>query len=377
MTKLDALTLDYMHTALVKEAAGGQLIGRGLPGLGGYLRRAAGDVGAGAGVGSAVGAVGGAATEGYKGYKEDGVAGALSRGVGGGMHGAAIGAGIGAGAGLAGGGRFTSSAAGKALMQSNNALASTARFGQRQLHGVTGLTPGGAPRLTAAGEVNPAYVEAVKGMRMGTYGPEKGVSAAWLAKVDAMASGAKPKKLQKLQKQFGNAQDALQTSEEAVGKGMTSLPGVVQAVRKEGLKPLWTHGVKPQFTQSGWSGKALTALPAAMAAPELMKDEDSAGKGRGRAERFGQALGEGSAFAAAPFLPLAGADVMSRGTGKASGLAGKALDKLIGSVRPKKPGLAFGESPGVPATDGDGGGQAVERVQTNAALGKPPEDMQV
>jgi hypothetical protein len=235
------------------------------------------------------------------------------------------------------------------------------------------MAPGGAKRLLPTGEVNPQYVSAVKGMGGAPTDAAKRLTSAKDALTRAQESGVSPRKLQSLERQATRAEKGLQVSDEAVERGLTSVPGMVQAVRKEGLKPLWTHGLKPQLTQQGWQGKAIAGLPAAMALPELAVETDDSG--RGRAERFGRALGQGGAFAATPFVPLAGSEVLSRGAGGAGGMVGKGIDRLIGAVKPKKP-QEFGESPGVPATDGDSsGGIAVERVVSNAAQGKPPEDL--
>jgi hypothetical protein len=172
---------------------------------------------------------------------------------------------------------------------------------------------------------------------------------------DAVRSGAPLKKLERLGAQAQRAHQTANTAEEAMRSGLTSLPGMAQEVAaKRSLKPLWSHGIKPQATQQGIGGKALLALPAATAVPELAMEQDAEGRGRG--ERFTRALTEGAAYATTPFLPMAAGAGLAGAVGKAGGLTGKGIDKLIGAISGAKK-YEIGDTAGtVPPTDGDAQG---------------------
>lgn len=346
MRDIDHNILGSMQDELTKEALGAGMLRSALSRMaaskagqfgaqaGKHVQRGAVDAGAGAALGGAAGAVGGGVKGGIEGYQEDGAMGALSGAIEQGTTGAKGGALLGGAAGLAGGGKMLSGPKAKAMLTGKSLPGVVGRLGQRQVHAVTGLAPGG---LKAG---SPGYAEAVKAMKVGAdFSPA--------------------------------AQKA------AIDKGVTNIPGMVKAVKKEGLKPLWEHGVKPQASTR--MGKAMLAMPAAFAVPEALTDEDATGKGRGRGERVTQALSEGAAYAATPFIPMAGSDSLARGVGLAGGQVGKGIDKLVGAVsskRKKPPIPGFGDSPGVPATDGDAeGGIAVERVMSDAAQDKPPQDL--
>lgn len=407
MPSIDTLTLVHMHDALVKEALlgsigrsiaqralqGRQGVQEGVRRAGRYIAQSSGDVGAGAGIGGMIGGAGGLGAGALEGYQEvdpetgqkGGVVGALSKGMKRGYQGALGGAAVGAAAGLGAGGRFTSSEAGRRLLAGSgaNPLSAAARFGQRQLHGVTGLVPGGAKAGTEA------YREGLRGMRIyghdvaARHGEASNAVKQMTSRLQELkATGAPSKQVVRAEKALGKLQrgeKSLAAEAESVRKswdtGMTSLPGLARAVGREGPKVLWERGLKPQWQHGGGLGKALLVGTPLMAAPELLKATDE--EGRGRVERFGESLGTMGAFTTTPMIPYVGTDILARGVGKAGGLAGKGIDKLIGAVSGKKP-QTLGESPGVPATDGDvEGGIPVERVMSNAAQGKPPEDLLV
>jgi hypothetical protein len=425
MPDIDPFILRCMHDEVVKVAflgslarqgvqavgkAGGKLLAnKGVQSAGRHVAQSVGDVGAGMGVGAASGGLIGAGTEGYKGYQEEGASGAVSRGLQGGMRGAGLGAAMGGVAGLASGGRATVSELGKTLTKGKyNPLGTAVRTGQRNLHSVTGLAPGGAKRGTKE------YANALRGMKMEGWKAKGTAQAAAKTRRQAEQAVAKSKRkvhrgeknleraiksgdpaaIRKAERSLARDSRAIHKGEKAVGKatdaldraseeaksvedawqaGMTSLPGVAGAVKEKGVGSLWEHGIKPQTKTL--SGKAMLAAPVALAAPTLATEEDE--EGRGRAERFSKSLVENAAYTTTPMIPLVGSDIMGRSIGAAAGLGGRNIDKLIGAVK-RKPTSELGESPGVPATDGDSeGGIPVERVVSNAAQGKPPEDMLV
>jgi len=344
-----------------------------------FIRRGAGSAGAGMGLGTATGAAGGAAIGGYKGYREakeqgqSGVAGAL----GGAAKGAGTGAMVGAATGLAGGMALggTGTRLGQSLQnlgQASNPLGSIARFGQRQLHGVTGLTPGGAQRGTAE------YAKAMAGMRMGAHPAAAGVLEAEMAVARA---GTNPKLLEKATKALESAKSQHAIAQEAEAKGLTSLPGMVRSMTsKEGIKDVWRLGMKPQLTQQGMTGKMMAGLPVAFAAPELFRSQEQDPEGRGRLERFGSGVGSGVGYALSPFLPLVGQEAMGRAVGGVGKGLGKGVDMAIGALRGKKPQppmTELGNNPSAPGVDPSGMNEAVPRIYSNAAQGKPPEGMMI
>lgn len=364
-----------MHDALLKLAFSGALARRAVSaiaphavGAGRYLARSATDAGAGAAMGGAVGGLAGGVGGAIEGYREDGLGGAVGKGTQRARQGATAGAVLGGAGGLAAGGRLGASQ----FMQSKNPLAMVGRFGERQVHSLTGATRGGVKRLAEDGSVNPRYIEAVKAMKGDSADIANRVLAAKKNVDKAVTQG---KGVDAAKRGLERAQAAMKTSDEAIEKGMTSLPGVVNAVRKEGLKPLWTHGIKPQMTQHGVTGAAMTVAPVAMAAPELLQESDE--EGRGRAERFLGSVGEAGAYTATPFVPVAGSTVLSGVGRRAGGTVGQGIDKLVGAVsssRTNKPRL--GGAAGSPLTDADAdNGAPVERVMSDAAQGKPPEGM--
>ena len=209
-----------------------------------------------------------------------------------------------------------------------------ARFGQRQLHGATGLVPGGALRLLPGGNVNSEYMASMKGMRMGgkKVSPEEEMAAA---------------------------------------QGLTNLPGLAKRVlQKGGLGDVYRAGFKPLITKPGVSGKMMAALPVIGAATEAAQPGEVEGKTYG--QRIGGAAGMGLGYAAVPFMPLVGAEAVSRGLSAAGGTVGKGIDKLMGVAQKRKEN-PLGQTPGAPSVE-DGARQShVEREYTDRAMGKSPD----
>lgn len=383
MPSIDHITLSYMRDELVKTAflgavgralmssAGRALENKAIQAGGRYVAEHAMDSAAMAGAGGLAGGVGGAALGAYEGSKKDGVGGAIEGALKRGYQGALGGAALGGAAGMAGAGRLGGGKVLNAVTKGENPLAVAGRFGQRQLHSVTGMAPGGAARGTEE------YANALKGMRVHGWDAAGKADKAKAALEQATSEGASARKLKGLTKDVERTQAAADSSQEVLSKGLTSIPGMASEIAaKKSLSPIWTHGIKPQATQRGVFGKAMLALPVAAAAPELAVSQDE--EGRGRAERFSKAIAEGAAYTATPLLPMVGSSLVASGAGGAGGLAGKGIDKLIGALSgPKK--NEIGDTAGtVPPADGDAqGGVPVERVMSNAALGKPPEDMMV
>jgi len=355
----------------------GQQVGQALkPGLvrgtrlGQHLATQAGGIGAGAGLGAGVGGVGGAGAGAVKGYQEakekgeSGAAGAISGGMSGGWKGMLGGAAVGAALGAKGG------AASKAMAEvaGKKGIGSTmARFGQRQVHAATGATPGGHARLLASGKVNPEYIKAVQGMRMGTGSGEALKTFQSASKSHALKPTAATAKA------VERAKATMETAAKGEALGLTSVPGYARHLtRKGGLKDVYNLGLKPQWTQQGMMGKAMIALPAGFVGYEGVTPTEKGGPGKG--ERMGEALGAGLGYATTPFIPFLGSEVVGRGVGSVTGGVGKLFDKMFGN-NPGKYQRALGYNPGAPQVEEGSRGMNVERNYSNRALGLPPEDM--
>lgn len=372
-----------------------------------FLRRGAGAAGAGLGLGAAAGGVIGGAHGAYTGYRQaeeqggSGVAGALgglARGAG---KGAATGGAIGAATGLAAGGMGGRAASAlEEASKARNVVGSTARFGQRQVHGLTGLVPGGAARGT------PEYTRALHNLDFDSgsrsaareitkanRGLDKAKSTLENAHTDQLLDHVQgvgsfgdtsrgvrkaTRGVDKATKGLESARTRYQTAREAEEKGLTNLPGYVRALgSRQGAKDVWRLGVKPQLTQQGAMGKVMAGMAVAGAVPELATSGKQDPEGRGRGERFGRALGMGVGYTAAPFMPISASEVLARGAGRAAGTVGKGVDTVIGALRRRPPemGVHLGNSAAAPGTGASASTEVVPRIHSNAALGKPPEGL--
>jgi len=142
--------------------------------------------------------------------------------------------------------------------------------------------------------------------------------------------------------------------------------------REGGVKDVWRLGVKPQLTQQGAVGKSMVVLPVGFAGMELAREGDPGESGR--MERFGESLGMGAGYATSPFIPIAGSEVLSRGTAAAGGALGKTVDKLL-KAKKKEKSQSLGDNSAAPTLEDGGQSEMVERVYSNAAQGLPPDEL--
>lgn len=303
--------------------------------------------GSGLGLGLGTGLVTGGTLGGVRAYRsarEQGQsrAQALGASVGGGMggalrggaKGALIGAGTGAVAGLASPTKVIGAT--KTLATKDNQLGSFSRFGQRQVHSLTGWRPGGSTK-------------SVEGIGAGAAGPRKALA-------DAVAGKGSPKEV-------ARATQALNATEKAQKMGLTSLPGIAKSVGKEGLLPTAKAGL-----HAGWAGSSpkmkalMVGLPAAQAASTLTAPKEPGKPGPGKGEQIGRLAGGTLGSMAAP-ISLAGGLVLSTALERAGGAAGKGLDRLRGRGQPPVPTQVPHEPSRPPASEpGDSGQVATERV---------------
>lgn len=253
----------------------------------------------------------------------------------------------------------------KAVRGVGNAAVDTAgavgRFGQRQVHGLTGWTP--------KGYMNP---EGIKGMRAGAYDAAQRLSAA----ERTVAPGAgryrpglvdrvlkiSPEKAQQRvakagHKEMVDARKAYQAAQKAEDMGLTSLPGYARALMSNPGAAL-KAGLAEQWHSMGPGGKALmVGIPAAGVASEV--STPSQPDGPGRLERAGSRLGE-LAYTMGP-LPLSGQI--------AAGVGVSTLGKRMGAIFDRKKG-AGNSIPAPPVLDPAGGEAApAEQLVSDRALG--------
>lgn len=307
-------------------------------------------LGAGAGIGGAFGALHGGA-HGWRDARAEGegVGGAALHALGGaareGLTGAAIG---GVGGALAGAGGALArpelaARAAEAIEQGPGAIGSFGRFGQRQVHALTGWKPEGG-------------LEAIRG---GAWDQRRNAGLAQEALHGARAGGdevAIGRAAEHAQRAY-RARDAAQAVED---RGMTSLPGSLRAMGKDPVGAL-RAGAMQQWHGSSKAEKALlVGLPAAQLASASMGGEKDKG------ERVGESVGGllgGAAFGGAP---LAGQLVGGIGAGMVGKLIGRGVDTMRSreGIVHRKPELEpVDNSMNIP----------VERSMSPSAMGQPPE----
>lgn len=364
MVSLNPTTVRAFQEELQKEAAAVDALRT----AGSYLSRQAGTAGAGMGAGGLLGAgvgTGIGAVRGYQEAKAQGASGgqaalsALGKGVHGGLTGTAVGAGLGGVAGLAGGEAATGMA--KKLVAGKNSLAGAARFGERQVHSLTGAVPSG---YASRGEAMGAMQAGAYPARERLDAAKKGLEAAW-------TGDGKPGALHKAVKEHVGAAKHLEVAQKAEDMGLTSVPGYLKSLATNPVDTLKT-GLKEQWHSGGLGSKAIMfGLPAADMASQLGKADDPQGQGRGRFERFGRAAGQ-MALGAAP-IPLAGQLALGVGAGSLGGLVGAGVDRKLDR---KKAAQGQGQPlPILTHEEESVGGAPVEKHYTNAALGRPPEGL--
>lgn len=308
--------------------------------------------GSGAGMGLLAGGLGGAAIGAARRYGQErqegsSVGSAALHSLGGAASGARTGALLGAGAGGLAGAAKPGLAL--AMGKGEGLLGGFSRFGQRQVHALTGV-----------GDAK--YVRSIGG---GAADAQRHLGEAAGAFRSAVGPEARQKALHELQQ----AHKGMNAAEKAEKMGLTSLPGYAKALYKNPKEAL-KAGLSEQWHQGGAGTKALMfGLPAAMAANELRKGEDPTGEGHGRFERAGHSLGEGLGFAMGP-LPVAGQTVMSPAVGGVMGGAGKLVDRTIGKLRHRPMGAGPTGAP-----EAGGGSGAEGYILSDRAAGTVPEGL--
>lgn len=308
------------------------------------LHGAQAGMGSGLGMGLGVGAAAGGALGGVKSYRRareegQGVASSIGSSLGGvargAMRGGATGALVGGGAGALAGAAAPKeiAKATRDLAKKDTRLAGLSRFGQRQVHSVTGWKPGITNR-------------SVEEIGAGAHNARKALVAA--------KAGKDPAAIAEATKNLGLA-------EKTQNLGMTSLPGLAKRVHQDGLIPTVGTGMKEQWQSGGTLGKALMVGFPAMGVANALKGQGE--PGHGQAETIGRLAGGTVGMMAAP-LSLTGSMLLGTGLERVGGSIGKGVDRLRGR-RLARSATAQGTPMYTPpvATEPGGTGQAaVEHV---------------
>lgn len=290
------------------------------------LSGALGGAGALLGVGSGVGALLGAGAGGLQGYRESreqgvpsseaighALSGAGRGAVAGGITGAALG---GLGGGIAGSLAPKAMEAGRSyLTGAKGPVGSLARFGQRQVHGLTGHVPEGG----------------LAELRHGAASRRDAVQEAEAHLDRVIEEGGTPTLMSRLRGRSAahEAADRLRQANQAYGasadaerRGLTSLPGYVRALHRDGIGPTLRAGFRDQVRGMSPAMKVLTlGMPAADIAGAAGPSEPG---GPTRSERVGRALGGAAGMVLSP-LPQGTQMLLQPGLAALGGRVGRAL----------------------------------------------------
>jgi len=343
MPELTEHLLNGFRAGLRKEAGFADLMSRAAPRL-----RSAGSL---AGVGALAGSLAGGGLAGTKAYREakeegHGTARAALHALGGGLGGAVSGA---AGGALLGGAVGGASGLGKNLTARTGAIGAASRFGQRQIHALTGV-------------LNPAELESIGGGAATARSAYKALEDKAFQHATT-PGGAFSDYAGKLQK----AQRGLDASVRAQDMGLTSIPGYLRSMKEHGLAPTLGASIKDQWhSMTPGNAALMVGLPAALAAGTLIKKEHPTGPGKG--EELGRNIGGLVGGIAGGAMPIVGNAVVGSLASSAGGQIGKGIDWMRGRRKPLpmiggKPDLEPAEGQHIPS----------ERVMSPAAAGQMPE----
>jgi len=305
----------------------------------------------GAGAGASLGAVGGAGlgagVGGVRGYQQARQQGAtkgqaLLYGLGGGMKGMALGGAAGLTAGGAAGGLLRGGAGvARRTAELGGATGAVSRFGQRQMHALTGALPQGMPRLSAQRSI-------------GVGGADL---ASQLNKAKAGLAKAAPgsREAASAQKQIGSLSKGMEHARALEQMGATNLPGYVKALASRDAGKVLKHTAGSQWHGTPGVGGKLMAfgMPAGFVGMETLGKPQPGQEGESKLRRGAKSVATNLPF----LLPMGMAGQLV-----ASGAAGKLMGRRGGRVPNPEPEEA--------SASGD-----VERIYSPSAMGRPPEGM--
>jgi len=284
-----------------------------------------GAIGAHAGQGMAIGgAVGGTigAVHGYRKAKQEGGSG-LGGALSGGFKGTALGAGVGTMAGGVRGGMMhaadpVAAEKARAALTQNSAFS---RFGQRQVHGLTGFVPQGAERGKYLADIKHGVVN----RQAAVDAAQKAIdSKEDVRGVFGRVMGHTPEEAAK--KQLTRATAARDAAQKAQDYGLTSIPGYVKAIRDPniGLKKTLRTAYDEQISGSSPAMKGLMlGMPAVQLGQAAFQDprkRNSMGESKGEALGSATAgLATGLALGPLPMMTQMGLSMPAMAAGKRLG----------------------------------------------------------
>ncbi len=234
----------------------------------------------------------------------------------------------------------------KGLAAREGRLGGVARYGQRQVHGLTGWVPEGFAK-TQEGRVaairslrDPDYTRLEKNIsdKVGLRKPSKGL-------VEDLRRHIAVGEMQK--------------------NDLTNLPGLARGLAHapgETVKTMW-HAATPMDKALAVGVPTLGIASAAMSKPQEGQP--------GRAERIGSSL-SGLSGLGQSSMPTAAMMALGQGLGTAGKYTGRGIGRLMG----RRQGLPKANtSPGMEPQPGDVSSGPVEYVYSNSALGRPPENL--
>lgn len=215
---------------------------------------------------------------------------------------------------------------------------SIGRFGQRQVHALTGWTPQGGIRaglrdgaFDAAERLHAAQKnlsELHGGSALLRAGKALPAGHAFHGKTLQEISSALPD----VQKELTRAHEGYEAMNKAESMGLTSIPGVFRSVKEHGLLPTIGAGFNAQIKGTSGMDKALQlGLPALGMASALRGGAGPDEEGRGRAERVGEQVGQLVGGIAGSPVPVVGQMLLGEGAGRVGRFAGKMVDRFSGS----------------------------------------------
>lgn len=114
----------------------------------------------------------------------------------------------------------------------------------------------------------------------------------------------------------------------------TSLPGFVRQVREKGLVGAVGAGAKHQLQNAGMTERALmVGLPALGVASELHRPDASAQGEKSKEERVGKQVGGLVGGLAGGAMPIAGGLVLGEGFGRAGAAVGRGVHRVRGALK--------------------------------------------
>ncbi len=302
-------------------------------------------------VGGAAGGGLGAAAGGVRGYqraKEEGrsgLSGALQGGLRGAAGGVALGAAAGGVAGAAGGGRAQKLV--RSISKGKGAPGAVSRFGERQVHSLTGAMPQGLGRSEGLRAMGASPVADTSEKLMKAIAESKGP----LGALTGAKGVAQDKTVASLTKALGHA-------EKAEELGMTSVPGALKAFATKPVQALKAGAGREWHDSPTVGGKLMTlGLPAGLVASEAARSSKPGEEGR--ASRTLSSIGLTAPFSLTP-MGFTGGMLASTVLGGIGSKAGKLMSKK------KK----LGQNPGPPVPEEASESGSVEHELSPRASGE-------